>query len=82
MIEKEVEDIKNHINKAAYYLSLENRSYDDLCWQLAEKIQNKALSAPIIEDISEKAEEIFSLSKTYDELCWLIAEFDTLPEEK
>lgn len=82
VIESTVEDAKSHINEAAYYLSLENRSYDDLCWQLAEKIQKKALSAPTIEDISEKAEEIFSLTKTYDELCWLNAEFDILYGDK
>jgi hypothetical protein len=81
-IETPVEDIKSHIKEAAYYLSQENRSYDDLCWQLAENIQKKALSAPTIEDIREKAEEIFSFSKTYDELCWLIAEFDLLSDNE
>ena len=82
VIETEVEDIKSQINEAAYYLSLEKYSYDDLCWQLAEKIQKKALIAPTKEDISKKAEEIFGFSKTYDELCWLNAEFDILSENK
>ena len=74
-------DNTSHINVAAYYLSLEKHSYDDLCWQLAEKIQKKTLSAPTVEDIKEKAEEIFNLSKSYDELCWLNAEFDILSKE-
>lgn len=78
MIKAAVEDTKNHIKEAAYYLSLEKRSYDDLCWQLAENIQKETLSAPTIEDIREKAEEIFNFSKTYDELCWLNMEFDIL----
>lgn len=69
-------DTKSHINKAAYYLSLEKHSYDELCWQLAEKIQKKTLTTPTVVDIREKAEEIFNLSKSYDELCWLNAEFD------
>jgi len=72
------EDVMSHINEAAYYMSLEKRTYDDLCWHLAEKIQKKTLSEPTIEDIRKKAEEIFKLSKTYDELCWLNAEFDIL----
>jgi len=80
VIETAVEDAKSHIEEAAYYLSKENHSYEDLCWQLAEKIQKKTLSAPTIEDIREKAEEIFSFSKSYDELCWLNAEFDLLSE--
>jgi len=78
VIETAVEDAKSHIEEAAYYLSLENRPYDDLCWELAEKIQKKTLSAQTIEGIKEKAEEIFRYSKTYDELCWLNAEFDLL----
>ncbi len=77
VIESEV-DNESHIRVAAYYLSLERRSYDELCWQLAEKVLKKALPTPNVEDIRKKAEEIFSYSKTYDELCWLIAEFDFL----
>jgi hypothetical protein len=82
VIETEAKDINSQINEAAYYLSLEKYSYDDLCWQLAEKIQKKVLTAPTKEDIIEKAEEISSLSKTYDELCWLNAEFDILSDDK
>jgi len=69
---------ESHIKEAAYYLAIEKHTYNDLCWKLAEKIQNKALSTPTIKEIREKAEEIFNISKTYDELCWLNAEFDIL----
>ena len=69
-------DLNTQIREAAYYLSLKNPSYEDLCWSLAEKIQKKNISMPTIEDIRKKAEEISNSSKTYGELCWLNAEFD------
>jgi hypothetical protein len=82
ILETTGEDVKGHINEAAYYISLEKLSYDDLCWRLAENILKKTLSEPSIEDVRKKAEEIFLLSKTYDELCWLNAEFDILTKNK
>ncbi|MFW9902500.1 MAG: hypothetical protein ACFFDY_14635 [Candidatus Thorarchaeota archaeon] len=74
-------DTKSQIDVAAYYLSLEKHSYDELCWHLAEKVQKKTFSMPNEEDIRKKAEEIFNLSKSYDELCWLNAEFDILSKD-
>ncbi|NVM34775.1 MAG: hypothetical protein HWN81_04205 [Candidatus Lokiarchaeota archaeon] len=76
--DRTVVDPESHIKEVAFYLALEKHTYNDLCWKLAEKIQKKALSTPNIEEIREKAEEIFNISKTYDELCWLNAEFDIL----
>ncbi len=77
--EKEEEpDFKTQIKEAAYYLSLDEYTYDQLCWILAEKIQKINLDMPSIEDIGRKAEEVFNSSCTYDELCWLNAEMDTL----
>ena len=69
--------LESQIREAAYYLSLDNYSYDDLCWMLAEKIL-KTHRMPSIEDTKEKAEEVFRSSCTYDELCWLNAEIELL----
>ncbi|MFX0000375.1 MAG: hypothetical protein ACFE9Q_09165 [Candidatus Hodarchaeota archaeon] len=71
-------DFKTQIREAAYYLSKDQYTYDQLCWILAEKIQKINLDMPSIEDIRSKAEEVFNSSCTYDELCWLNAEMDIL----
>jgi hypothetical protein len=82
------EDFQTYIREAAYFLSLDKYSYNDLCWMLAEKIQKMSLEMPSIEDIKRKAEEVFRSSCSYDELCWLNAEMDHLikksflPEKK
>jgi hypothetical protein len=76
--EPEEVDFKTQVREAAYFLSLDGYTYDQLCWILAEKIQNINLDIPSIEDIKKKAEEVFNSSCTYDELCWLNAEMDML----
>ena len=76
--EIEEPDFKTQIREAAYYLSLDEYTYDELCWMLGEKIQKINLEMPSIEDIRKKAEEVFNSSCTYDELCWLNAEMDIL----
>ncbi len=73
--------LESQIKEAAYYLSLDNYSYDDLCWMLAEKIL-KTHAMPSIEDTKIKAEEVFRSSCTYDELCWLNAEIELLLNEE
>jgi len=75
---EEEPDLESQIREAAYYLSLENYSYNDLCWFLGEKIQNINMKMPSLDDIRRKAEEIYKSSSTYDELCWLNAELDIL----
>ena len=70
--------LETYIREAAYYLSLENYSYNDLCWMLAEKILKYTVRMASIEDTKKKAEQVFSSSCTYDELCWLNAEMDLL----
>ena len=70
--------LEYYIREAAYYLSLENYSYDDLCWMLAEKILKYTVRMASIEDTKKKAEQVFNSSCTYDELCWLNAEMDLL----
>ncbi|MDX1798040.1 MAG: hypothetical protein R3255_05275 [Candidatus Lokiarchaeia archaeon] len=83
IIEEEPEefDLKYQIREAAYYLSLKGYTYNELCWILAEKIQKISLNMPSIEDIKQKAEQVFNSSCTYDELCWLNAEMDILTEK-
>lgn len=75
-------DTEAQIRETAYYLSLKNSSYEDLCWSLAENVQAKNFSNPTIEDIRKTAEEISKSSKTYDELCWLNAEFEISTRKK
>jgi hypothetical protein len=70
--------LESQIREGAYYLSLKKYSYNDLCWLLAETIQNINLGMPSLEEIREKAEEVYNSSSTYDELCWLNAEMDLL----
>jgi hypothetical protein len=74
--------LDSQIREAAYYLSLKKYSYNDLCWLLAESIQNVRLDMPSLEDIREKAEEVYNSSSTYDELCWLNAQMDILIEQQ
>ncbi len=74
--------LKSQIREGAYYLSLKKYSYNDLCWLLAEIIQNISLNMPSLEDIRKKAEEVFNSSSTYDELCWLNAQMDVLIEQQ
>ena len=74
--------LESQIREGAYYLSLKKYSYNDLCWLLAEIIQNIALHMPTLEDIRKKAEEVFNSSSTYDELCWLNAQMDILIEQQ
>ena len=64
------------IREAAYYLSLKQPSYEDLCWSLAKKILEKNYSMATIEAIRKTAEKIYNSSKTYEELCWLNAELE------
>ena len=75
-------DFETQIKEAAYFLSLDRYTYDELCWMLAEKIQKINIKMPSIEDIRKKAEEVFNSSSTYDELCWLNAEMDILVLKK
>jgi len=80
LVTEEVEelDLSTYVKEAAYYLSLKKYTYDELCWLLSEKIQKISLKLPSIEDIKQKAEEVFKSGCTYDELCWLNAEMDFL----
>ncbi len=76
--------LESYIRVAAFYLSQENYSYNNLCWLLAEKqlIIEKGQMDIDKDEIKEKAEEIFKSSVTYHELCWIIAEIDILVDRK
>ena len=74
-------DLKTQVTEAAYFLSLEKYTYDQLCFILGEKIQKMNLDMPSMEDFRRKAEEVFNSSCTYDELCWLISEMDFLTKK-
>lgn len=84
--EKEIEkkDLKEYISFAAYFLSQNELSYDELCWMLAEKqlIIQKGDENVTENDIRQKAEEISHSSCSYDELCWLIAELKILVDKE
>ena len=82
IIDDEEIGLESQIRVGAYYLSLKKYSYNDLCWLLAETIQNINLTMPSLEDIRKKAEEVFNSSSTYDELCWLNAQMDILIEQQ
>jgi len=81
-IKRSEETSEDHVSVAAYYLSLENRSYNNLCWILAEKILKKTNPTPADDEIRKKAEEISDLGKNNDELCYLNAELDILTSKK
>jgi len=71
-------DFEFQTREGAYFFSIKHFTYDELCWFLAEKIQNINFGMPSLQDIKKKAEEIFNSSITYDELCWLNSEIDLL----
>ena len=71
-------NLSHEIREAAYFLSLDRYTYNELCWLLAEKILKITLGMPSLEQIRQKAEQVFSSSSTYDELCWLNAEMEIL----
>ncbi len=71
-------DFEHQTREGAYFFSIKNFTYDELCWFLAEKIQKINFGMPSLLDIKKKAEEIYNSSITYDELCWLNSEVDLL----
>jgi len=77
-------DLEAEITISAHDISKEEKSYKELCKELAE-IQlaiMKANKKPTQAEIKKKAKEIFDSSSTYEELCWLIAELRNLQEKQ
>lgn len=57
-IKKSEETNEDNVNVAAYYLSLEEKSYDALCWILAEKILKKTYPTPAEDDIGKNLKKL------------------------
>ncbi len=73
-------DFEAEITMKAHKLSQENKSYEKLCYRLAElqMILLKGEGNISKKETEEKAEDIYKSSSTSDELCWLIAMMDKL----
>ncbi|MGV9199104.1 MAG: hypothetical protein ACOC4M_09710, partial [Promethearchaeia archaeon] len=80
--EKEEEpefNFEEKVKTAAYFVSEQGYTYEELCYILAEKIiLEQPFGYASKEQIRKKAEEIFHSSTSYDELCWLIGEMNVL----
>ncbi len=76
-------DLEAEITISAHDISKEEKSYKELCRELAE-IQLSIMKPknPTQAEIKKKAKEIFDSSSTYEELCWLIAELRNLQEKE
>ena len=72
-----------HIQKRAYYLSLQQKSREDLIWLLAEtELKLQTGSQPSIEQVRSLAEMIAQNKTTLDQLHWFLAEKQLLFERK
>ena len=82
--ETDKKDLRDYISVAAYFLSQNELSYNELCWMLAEKqlVIQKGDKNVTENDIRNKAAQIFRVNLSYDELCWLIAELNILVDKK
>ncbi|MFX1258187.1 MAG: hypothetical protein ACFFAN_10030 [Promethearchaeota archaeon] len=83
IISESDEELMSQIRVAAYFLSINNLSYNDLCWLLSEKelIIQKGYDNITEKEIKQKAEEIYRSTCSYEELCWLNAELKILEEK-
>lgn len=74
--EKEEDSFEDMVRVAAYFISENQLTYDELCWVLAERQLSLQRGDENVskEDVKSKAEQVFQSSCTYDELCWLIGE--------
>ena len=77
-------DLEGEITLQAHEISQEEKSYEDLCRDLALlQLKLGAGKKKIIEaQIKKKTGEIHESSSTYNEICWLIAEMKLLVEKK
>ncbi len=77
-------DLEGELTLSADEIAKKNKSYEDLCRELAQ-LQLKLLKGKkrITEmELIEKTEEILKSSSTYEELCWLIAQMSKLSDKK
>jgi hypothetical protein len=77
------EEFKDLVDKEAYFISLNQLSYNELVWLLAEKELSlkKGYDNVTEEEIRNLAKEIFDQCCSYDELCWLNGELIVLHEK-
>ncbi len=73
-------EFKDLVDKEAYFISLNQLSYDELCWLLAERTLSlsKGYENVSQDEIRELAKNINGAGSSYDELCWLNAEMQIL----
>ena len=83
IVEEPEEEFKELVEKEAYFISLNQLTYDQLVWLLSERelSLNKGYENVTEEEIRKLAEEIHGYSLSYDELCWLNAEMKVLHEK-
>ena len=79
-IEEPDDEFKELVEKEAYFISLNQLSYDELCWLLSERelSLNKGYENVTEDGIRKLAGEIYAQGLSYDELCWLNAEMTIL----
>ena len=82
-IEEPEEEFKDLVEKEAYFVSLNQLTYDQLVWLLAERelSLNKGYENVTEDEIRKLAEEIHGQGCSYDELCFLNAEMKVLHEK-
>jgi hypothetical protein len=76
-------DLEAEITIISHSISKENKSYEELCQELA-KLQISLIKRnikPSKKEIQIKTKEIFNSSSTYEELCWLIAQLTVLKKK-
>jgi len=83
VIEEPEEEFKDVVEKEAYFISLNQLTYDQLVWLLSERelSLNKGYENMTEDQIRKLAEEIHDQGLSYDELCWLNAEMKILHEK-
>ena len=83
VIEEPEEEFKDLVEKEAYFISLNQLTYDQLVWLLAERelSLNKGYENVTEDEIRKLAEEIHGQGCSYDELCFLNAEMKVLHEK-
>ena len=83
VIEEPEEEFIDLVEKEAYFISLNQLTYDQLVWLLAERelSLNKGYENVTEDEIRKLAAEIHSQGCSYDELCFLNAEMKVLHEK-
>lgn len=76
-------DLEAEITIAAHEISRKNKTYEELCHELAETTLAilKSKGKPSAKEIKENVKKIHESSSTYEEICWLIAELNTLKKK-